>query len=261
MISFIKRKIIYLIILSYLIYFKNIFSQSSEVGIDEHLGQPLPLESEFFTSEGEKVKLKEIINSPVLLALIYYECPGLCNPMQSDVAWLIDKMDLIPGADYKIISLSFDWKEKPEIAARWKRNYLHSMKKKIDEKDWLFLTGDSLNITKLTKAVGFYFEKNKEGQFIHPSVLISISPEGKITRYILGPTFNPFDVKMALIEAKANKTSPTITKVLEFCYSYNPEGRKYALNITRIAGIIILMGTGIFFTTLLFRSRKKRTES
>lgn len=248
--------------MDYFIYFTNSFAQSkSNVGIDEQLGKYLPLELKFVTSNNDTIKLKDIIDKPVLLALVYYECPGLCSPMQNEVAWVIDKMDLVPGVDYKVISLSFDHKENFKTAAKWKKNYLHSMKKKLNENDWIFLTGDSINIYNLTNAIGFYFEKNKEGQIIHPSVLISIAPDGKIVRYILGPTFNPFDIKMALIEAKAGKTRPTVAKVLELCYSYDPEGKKYTFNFLRIIGIIMIFSIGIFISILLLRGKKKNVEN
>ncbi len=256
-----KKFLIILFTISYLYNLNYIIAQSNkEIGIDEKLGRILPPDLTFVTSENDTVTLGELINEPVLLAPVYYECPGLCNPLQSELAWIIDKLDLIPGKDYKIISLSFNYRETPSLAAKWKKNFLQSMKKKINENDWLFLTGDSSNVYSFTDTIGFYFKKNNEGQFIHPSVLIAISPEGKITRYILGPTFNPFDIKMALIEAKANKTAPTVAKVLEFCYSYDPESKKYTFNLLRIVGLIMLSGIGIFIAILLLRNKPKKKE-
>jgi len=230
--------------------------QNIGVGIDEQLGSYLPMDAEFVKSNGDTVLLKQIIDKPVLLALVYYECPGICSPMLNEVSWAIDKIDLEPGADYKIISLSFDPRENSQTSAKWKKNYFYSIKRKISEDDWIFLTGNIDNIKKVTDAVGFKYIPSPDSQYIHAATLIAVSPEGKISRYIFGVQYNPFDLKMALIDAKAGKTNPTIAKVLQFCYSYDPEGRKYELNITRIIGVIMLLAVGIFAVILVFKKKK-----
>ena len=233
----------------------NIKAQQVSVGIDEKLGAALPLDLQFQTSENKTISLKDIINKPTLLALVYYECPSLCNPMQSELAWTIDKLQLEPGADYQVVSISFDHKENSAVAAKWKANYLKSIKRSIKPDDWIFLTGDSLSIKKLTETVGYHFKPYRE-QFNHASTIITISPEGKVSRYLFGTQFNPFDVKMALLEAKAGKTNPTISKFLQYCFSYDPEGRMYTLNITRIIGTIMLLCVGAFAAVLIFKKKK-----
>ncbi|NJD21361.1 MAG: SCO family protein [Melioribacter sp.] len=250
---------LYLIII-FLISSSLLAQKEIEVGIDEKLGHALPLELNFQTSEGNTVALKDIINKPTLLALVYYECPGLCNPMQNELAWTIDKLQLEPGKDFQVVSISFDHKETPAVAAKWKKNYLLTLKRKFDPNNWLFLTGDSLNIKKLTDACGFHF-KPADKQFVHAATLIAISPQGKITRYVFGTNFNPFDVKMALLEAESGKTSPTISKMLEFCFSYDPTGRQYTLNVTRIVGSIMLIGIGVFLSVLLLKKKKTVKET
>jgi len=226
------------------------------VGIDEQLGSYLPANAKFITSNGDTVSLKEVINKPVLFALVYYECPGICSPMLNDLSWAVDKIEMEPGADFKVVSLSFDPRETPAIAAKWKKNYLHSIKRKFSEDDWIFLTGDSINIKRVTDAVGFHYKPSKDSQYVHAATVIAISPERKISRYIFGVQFNPFDLKMALIDAKAGKTNPTISKVLQFCFSYDPEGRRYELNITRIVGVVMLLGVGIFAAVIVFKKKK-----
>lgn len=234
----------------------NTFAQQKiQVGIDEKLGNTLPMELQFQTSEGKTIALKDIITKPTLIALVYYECPGVCNPMQSELAWTIDKLQLEPGKDFQVISISFDHKETPAVSAKWKKNYLQTIKRKFDVSNWLFLTGDSLTIQKLTQACGFYF-KPADKQFVHAATLVAISPLGKISRYLFGTDFNPFDVKMALLEAESGKTNPTISKVLQYCFSYDPKGRQYTLNITRIIGTIMLLGIGIFASVLIFKKKK-----
>jgi protein SCO1/2 len=142
------------------------------------------------------------------------------------------------------------------MAAKWKHNYLMTIKRKFPPEDWLFLTGDSVNIKKLTDAAGFYY-KPSDKAFVHAATVIAVSPKGKISRYLFGLKFNPFDLKMALIDAQAGKTNPTIAKVLQFCFSYDPAGRKYTLNVTRIAGSILLLAIGITVGVLTIRKKKK----
>ncbi len=253
-------KLIYLFIIIYLCLFHSmIISQDRriEAGIDEKLGDFLPVESVFTTSDGDSVSLGNIINKPTLLALVYYECPGVCAPLLTELAWVIEKINLIPGEDFQVISLSFDHHEGTTISSKWKKNYFKGMKTTFPEEAWIFLTGDSLNIKKVTDAAGFYFIPNEE-DFIHAAALITISPKGKISRYVFGLEYNQFDLKMALLEADAGKTSPTISKMLQFCYSYDPDGRKYTLNVTRIIGSIMLIVVGIFFGFLTLKKKKSQ---
>lgn len=229
-----------------------------EVGVDEKLDTLLPLELEFMNSDGRKVKLSDIITKPTILALVYYECPGICSPILTELAWTAEKIELNPGEDYQIISLSFDHKEDSSIAAKWKVNYFNGMKGKYPEEDWYFLTGDSVSIRKLTDAVGFYFIPDGS-EFRHASTLITISPLGKVCRYIFGSTFNPFDMKMALLEAESGKSSPTISKVLQFCFSYDTGAQGYTLNVTRIIGVFMLLLLGIFIGILTIKKRKEKS--
>ncbi|MHB8871887.1 MAG: thioredoxin domain-containing protein, partial [Candidatus Doudnabacteria bacterium] len=164
-----------------------------------------------------------------------------------------------PGKDFKVISLSFDSHETPEIAKKWKRSYLQTIKRNFDPNDWVFLTGDSVSIKKLTDICGFYYKPTNK-DFIHAATVITISPEGKICRYLFGTEFNPFDMKMALLEAGSGKTNPTISKVLRMCFSYDPSGEKYTLNVTRISGAITLLGVGIFLAVMLFKKKKVKNE-
>lgn len=237
----------------------SLLGQEIKIGVDEKLGAVLPLELKFQNSDGDFIKLRDIINKPTLLALVYYECPGICSPMQNEISWLIDKIQLQIGKDYQVVSLSIDHHEDSKVSSKWKENYLKSIKTKLKKNDWIFLTGDSLSIQKLTKTVGYYFEPY-EKQFTHAGTIITISPEGKVCRYLFGTQFNPFDVKMALIEAKAGKTNPTISKVLEYCFSYDPKGRQYTLNVTRIVGTVMLVGVGIFALIIFTKKNKNKNQ-
>ena len=243
--------------MNWLILSSQNYAQNGGVGIDEHLGSYLPMDAKFITSEGDTVTLKQVVDKPVLLALVYYECPGICSPMLNDLTWAVDRIELEPGADFKVVSISFDPRENPTISSKWKKEYLKSFKRKFALEDWIFLTGDSTNIKKVTNAVGFNYKPSKDSQYVHPATVIAVSAEGKISRYLFGIQFNQFDLKMALLEAKAGKTNPTIAKVLQLCFSYNPEGRRYELDVTRIVGALMLLAVGILAVTVMFKKRKQ----
>lgn len=226
-----------------------------EIGIDEKLGEYLPLGVKFFDSNGNNAKLDNYINKPVLLAFVYYECPGICNNTLTELAWVVDRVDLVPGEDFEVLCISIDHEETVELAAETKKNYLTALQRDFPLAAWNFLVGDSISVKQVTKSAGYYFKKFGE-EYRHPGGLITISPDGKISRYIFGSQFNQFDVKMALIDAEAGKTSPTVAKVLQFCFSYDPEGRSYTLNITRIIGVVMLSGVMLLFLILVIKKKK-----
>jgi protein SCO1/2 len=127
-------------------------------------------------------------------------------------------------------------------------------------KGWTFYTSDSANIARLTQSVGFYYQR-RGNDFTHTGTLIFISPEGKVTRYLNGTRFLPFEFKMALLETSRGIPGPTINKVLQYCYSYDPEGQGYVLNITRIAGVIITFILFVLFISLVLRSAVRRRKN
>ncbi len=227
-----------------------------EIGIDEKLGAVLNGNLIFTNSDGEKVKLSDVITKPTLLAFVYYECPGICNSTLTELAWVVDRVDLVPGKDFQVLTISIDHTETSTIASQSKIDFVSSLKRKFPNTAWTFLTSDSLTISKVTSQAGFYFQKVGD-EYKHSGGLIAVSPERKISRYIFGSQFNQFDVKMAMLDAKAGKTNPTVAKLLQFCFSYDPEARNYTLNITRIVGVIMLLGVGIFFAYLTILKRKR----
>jgi protein SCO1/2 len=235
-------------------------SQSKpKVGIEERLGQTIPLDTEFYDEHGQLVSLKDLVNKPTIFTFVYFRCPGICTPLLNELSRIVDKTDLVLGKDYQIISLSFNHRETPDMAAGKKDSYLHSIKKQVDPNGWRFLTGDSLSIHRLTDGAGFYFMPS-DNDFIHAGALIVVSPEGKITRYINGIKYLPFDVKMAVYEASTGKVGPTIANVLKFCYSYNPEGHTYTLNFMRISLVVTLGFVGVFVFVFIVRPRRKQPE-
>lgn len=234
-------------------------ADTTEVGVYEHLDNVIPGRLSFRDENNNPVILKDLIKRPTILALIYFDCPGICPQLLASVANVVRKMDMQLGKDYQIITVSFNELDTPEKALDKKNNFL-DRKSKHYAQYWKYLTGDSTNIHTLTNAVGFKFIR-AGNDFIHPSCITILSPEGKITRYLYGTTFLPFDVKMALIEAQKGISRPTINRILEYCFSYDPAGRRYSLEVTKVSATIILFIAVIFFISLIVRSSRKRSRS
>jgi protein SCO1/2 len=232
-------------------------SSGVQVGIDEKLGGFIPEEAFFTTSDGDTIILGEYIDKPTIVSLVYYNCPGICTPLLGGMVDVFDKIDLKPGIDYQVLTISFNPEDSTELARNKKKNYMRSFDKQFPEEAWTWATGDSLNIQKFTKAVGFRFMRDRE-DFAHPASLIVLSPEGKVTRYLYGITYLPFDLKMAIIEASEGRATPTVSKILQFCFSYDREGQKYAFNFTRVGGSIILLFIIVFFVVVVMKPKRKK---
>ena len=230
-----------------------------KVGIQEKLGQTMPLDQELYDETGRLVTLKSLVNKPTIFTFVYFRCPGICTPLLNELTKVVDKTDLVLGKDYQIITISFDHRETPDIAAGKKDNYMQLLKKPEDPNGWRFLTGDSLAIQRVTDGAGFYF-MHSGNDFVHAGALIIVSPEGTITRYINGIQYLPFDVKMAVYEASTGKVGPTVAKILTFCFSYDPKGHTYTLNFMRIALVVTLGCVGVFVMVFIVRPRKKHAE-
>jgi len=238
---------------------QDLAQQSLEIGVEEKLNNYVPLDAFLFNTEGDTVYLRDIYDKPTILNFVYYRCPGICSPLMDGLAEVIDKSDMVIGEDYQAITISFDPREANFLAERKKNNYQNLMEKKEQaEKGWTFYTADSANIAKLTDAVGFRY-KAVGNDFIHSATLVVTSPEGKITRYMNGIYFLPFELKMSVIDASEGKVGPTINKVLQYCYSFDPEGQEYVLNITKITGTLMIFIALIVFLVLVLKKRKKTT--
>ena len=237
-----------------------------DIGIDEQLGAKLPLNLTFNDEHGNKVILKDLFTKPTVFAFVYYECPGICTPLMTSVAEVVNKVNLKPGEDYNIVTVSMDEFETPKLAAKKKVNYMKITGEGFPEQSWKFLTGDSTNIKKLADAAGFYFKREGD-QFIHTGAVIFVSSEGKICRYLFpeysdkhGYSILPFDFKMAILETSRGEESPTIARVLQFCFSYDPQGKTYALNLTRIFGAGIVLFAVIFVLYLKVKPKKEKSK-
>lgn len=233
---------------------------TTEVGVDEHLGEIVPLELEFLDEDGVPTKLGDLIDKPTILSLVYFRCPSICTPLLSGLADVVDRIDLEPGEDYQILTISFDVRETPDLAKRKQANFLKAVQREISPEAWRFMSGDSASVAAVTDAVGFrYIPQGKD--FMHPGVIMVLSPGGKISRYLYGITFLPFDVKLALMEASEGKVSPTIRRVLLYCFSYDPEGQTYVFNLLKVVGTLITVMAVGFVAYLLISSKRSRKAS
>ncbi len=234
-------------------------SNEPEIGVVEHLGDTLPMDLIFNNEQGENVSLRDVINKPTIITLVYFDCPGLCSPLLDGVSEVMEQMDLQLGTDYDVLTVSFNTEDTPERAVEKKQNFLKK-RSSAQAEHWVYLTGDSANITQLVDAIGFKYKK-AGNDWIHAAVVTVVSPGGMITRYLYGTSFLPFDVTMALGEAAKGIPRPTINRVLEFCFSYDPAGRRYVLDVTKVSGTIILFIGLVIFITLIIRSRKSRRKN
>jgi protein SCO1 len=255
------RKIIIILLALYAteIVAQEGFKPPEEIGIYEHLDSILPDDIVLVDKDSNLVNLKSLIDKPTILTFVYFECPGLCSPLLDGMAEVIDRSDVVLGKDYQVITISFNEDDTPKLGQKKKKNYLASIKKQVDEESWIWLTGDKQNIEKVTDAVGFKFKRDGD-DFLHAATIVAISPKGKVTRYLHGTYFLPFDLKMAVVEAAEEKSGPTINKFLKFCFSYDAESKKYVLNITSISGSLIIILVLIFLFTVLLKKKPIKTK-
>ena len=241
------------------ILFSSTVTVGGTVGIDEQLGKNLPDAVSFNDEQGNPVILQALLGKPTILALVYYECPGICTPLLNNLADTLDRSDLLPGTDYQVITISFDPKDTPATAAKKRANYLKQFHKPFPPAAWRFLTGTQTAIDQVTGAVGFrYTMAGKD--FNHPGVLTILSPAGRVMRYLYGVSFMPFDIKMAVIEASQGRPMPSINRALAFCYSYDPEGRRYVFATLKVVGSVMVSTLGLFVLWLVISSRRYRKE-
>lgn len=228
------------------------FADYNNANVVEHLGKVLPLNLKFVDSEGKEVLLKDLINKPTVIDFCYYRCSGICTPLMTEISDVIGKVDLQPGKDYDIISLSIDQNETPAIAARKKRSMIGLVNRKIPADSWRFLTGDSLNIAKISAVAGFHF-KRTIGGFLHKGVLIFVDKNGKICRYV-HPGYTsrgdfqilPSAFKMSVKDAEMGSVTSTIANVLQTCFSFKPKGKD-----TLVLALVVLTGLLAFASVLI----------
>ncbi len=226
----------------------------ADVGFDQRLGASLPLDLQFTDENGDEVTLERYFGErPVILALVYYECPMLCSMVLSGMISSLRVLKFNPGSEYEVLVVSFDPGETPEMARTAKQTYLELYDRPETEAGWHFLTGNEQEIQALTRSVGFrYVYLPEEDQFAHAAGILALTPEGQVARYYYGVEYVPRDIRLGLIEAADNKIGSMVDQVLLYCFHYDPITGKYsavAMNIVRLAAAV----TVLFLALFLFR--------
>jgi protein SCO1/2 len=230
-----------------------------EIAIDEKLGSYIPLDIPFYNENGDTVVLKDLIDRPAVIAPVYLSCTNTCPILLMGLADVVEKSKMKAGKDYRILVVSFDERDTPQLAAEKKKEYVPAAKVRDRENDWMFLTGPAASIHKFTGAVGFQYREEEEG-FSHPVTLIFISSDGKIVRYLYGATFLPFEFEMAVTEASRGRVISLAKKALLYCMSYDAGQRKYVFNLLRVVATVMIVTLVSFFLYLVISGRKYKKE-
>jgi protein SCO1/2 len=236
-----------------------------DVGIDQKLDQPVPLDLTFKDEAGKTVRLGDYFQAgrPVILNLVYYTCPMLCGEELAGESSALAVLRFTPGKEYEAVSVSFNPDETPPDAAAAKKTYIDRMNEHLEPKTsgegWHFLTGQEPEIRKLADSVGFHYRRDpKTGQFIHSTAIIVVTPQGKLAQYYYGVEFSPKDVRLGLIEASRNKIGNLADQVLLYCYHYDPSTGRYGAVISRIlrlAGAATVVVLGGFLVVMIRREK------
>jgi protein SCO1/2 len=236
-----------------------------DVRIDEKLGAQVPLETMLVDWNGRPFRFGDLFGQgkPVVLALVYYECPMLCGLIQSGLARAMRENGLALGKDFQAVSVSFDPDERPAQGAERRRGYLQSMN--VDDrtsKDWPFLTGAAASTRAIADAVGFHYQRDEvSGEWAHLAALIVLTPDGRVSRYLYGIEYPPKDFRLSLVEAAGGRVGTSFDRFLLTCYRYDPSSRKYepyAWGFVRAGGLLALGGLAALVGGLVYRERKGR---
>jgi protein SCO1/2 len=225
-------------------------------GLEERLGSRIPLDLPFRDETGRIVQLRELVTGPTIIAPVYYGCPNVCSFLQGGLARALPEVRLKPGEQFRVLSVSFDETETPETAKKSRQIYYDAMGGRFPEGAWRFLTGDPASIHGLLDAAGYHFQR-QGADFLHPVAVFVVTGDGEIVRYLHGTHFLPMDLTLALVEAAQGRIGPTIRKMAEFCFSYDPQSRRYVFNLLRVSATVILATAGGFLAFLILRGRRK----
>lgn len=238
-----------------------------QIGVDENLAAKIPLSIPVTDEFGTKKELKSYFNKgkPVLFTFAYYDCPMLCTQVLQAMASSVRKMDWESSDRYQVVTVSIDVRDSADVAQKKKKFYLAEIEDPDIHKNWTFLTAPQATIDTLTKAFGVkYFYDEKRDEFAHPAVVFTLSPEGKITRYLYGLNYEPKDLKLALLEASEGRVGSTLEKLILYCFHYDSTANTYVLfarNLMKLGGAVTLLLLSIFLVYFWMKDRRKRNIS
>jgi protein SCO1/2 len=231
-----------------------------KVDIEQRLNNQIPLDLKFRDESGREVRLGEYFakGRPVALTLVYYECPMLCNQVLNGAVGAFQALSFTAGEEFEVVTVSFDPREGPELAARKKETYLRRYRREGAERGWHFLTGDKASIDALAESVGFRYAWDEQSQqFAHASAVMVATPQGRLSHYFYGIDYAPRDLKLALVEASEGKVGSPVDALLLYCYHYDPVSGRFApvMGVLRAAGVLTVAGV---VALLLYLRRKSR---
>jgi protein SCO1 len=236
------------------------------VGIEQHLDAQIPADLSFIDDAGRPVKLGDYFGKkPLILNLVYYNCTMLCGEALTGLTGAMKMIKFDVGNEFDVVTVSFNPKETPEVAAAKKADYLRRYGRPGAASGWHFLTGPADSINALTKAVGFQYQYDAaRNQYAHATAIMVLTPQGRISRYFYGVDFPPKDLRMGLVEASQNKIGNLTDQVLLYCYHYDPATGKYGAIVSNMlklgAGfIILLLGGGILLLLRLEKIAPRKT--
>jgi protein SCO1/2 len=226
------------------------------VGIEQHLDEPIPPDLAFRDETGKAVRLGDYFGrKTMILNLVYYQCPMLCGEVLSGLESALGVMKFDVGKEFDVLTVSFDPRETPEMATKKKAEFLKRYGRPGAASGWHFLTGPQESIDALTKAAGFQYQYDaKTGQFAHATAIMILTPEGKIAQYYYGVEYAPKDLRLGLIQASENKIGNLADQVLLYCYHYDPTTGKYGAIVSRVlelSGLVTILILGILMTVLI----------
>ena len=236
----------------------------SKVDIVQQLNKRLPLEATFKDDHGNDVKLGQYFDGrhPVILTLVYYECPMLCTQVLNGLVRAARVLPLTPGKDFSVVVVSFDSREGPKEASEKKAAYVKMYGRPETADSWHFLTGSLASIKSVTDAVGFRYAWDAHTeQFAHATAIYVATPEGKLSKYFMGVEYSPKDLRLGLVDASAGKIGTLVDQVLLFCYHFDPQSAKYtpfALGLLRVAGAFTALSLGGFVVIMLRRESRQK---
>ena len=234
------------------------------VGIDQRLDEQVPLELAFRDEAGRSVRLGDYFGKrPVVLALVYYNCPMLCTQVLNGLVSALSVVSFDAGKQFDVVAVSFDPREKPADAAAKKAAYVSRYKRPGAQAGWHFLTGDQASIAALAKAVGFRYRYDADlDQFAHASAVYVLTPGGRVSRYFFGIEYAPKDLRLGVIEAADGRIGTPIDQILLYCFHYDPKSGKYGatiVNIVRLAGGATVLALALSIVLLSRRARRLRS--
>ncbi len=235
-----------------------------KVGIEQRLGAQVPRDLAFQNHAGETVTLADLDSGrPVVLALVYYECPMLCTMVLNGVLRVLNTLELDVGRDFDVLTVSIDPKETPKLAAAKREKYLSKYRRPTAPEGWHFLVGDETNVGALADAVGFHYAwDDKTQQYAHASGIMVLTPDGDVAQYLFGVDYDPRVLRLSLVEASRGEVGTLSDAVLLYCFQYDPATGKYSLaimNVLRAGAALTLLALALLIGILLLRERRART--